>query len=202
MSDFESGAALLLKNLDNLGVDKIFVVSGTDYAAIIEENARGIGPQFVVAPHEVTAVSAAMGYSLGGKIGVAAVHTLPGTANALGILMDAYGSKIPLLLIAGRTPYTDGVFTGSRSSSIHWTQEARDQGETVRQWTKLDFEVRRAEQIPSAVARAVQLATSEPSGPVYISFPREVTVERARNSKTKKASFEPGPAPDTISKAA
>ena len=107
-----------------------------------------------------------------------------------------------LLLIAGRTPYTDGNVLGSRTSSIHWTQETRDQGEMLRQCTKLDFEIRRAEQIPSSVARAVQLATSEPTGPVYLSFPREVTVERAKNLRMKKASFEPGPAPETIGQAA
>ena len=202
MPEPESGAALLLKNLAHLGVDKVFIVSGTDYAAIIEENSRGIGPEFVVAPHEITAVSAAMGYSLGGKMGVAAVHTLPGTANALGVLMDAYGSKIPLLLIAGRTPYTDGAVSGSRSSSIHWTQETRDQGEILRQWTKLDFEVRRAEQIPSTIARAVQLATSEPAGPVYLCFPREVTVEKANDFQINKARFEPAAAPEAINQAA
>ena len=202
MSKLESGAALLLDNLQRLGVDKIFIVSGTDYAAIIEEKAAGIGPEFVIAPHEVTAVSAAMGYSLGGGIGVAAVHTLPGTANSLGVLMDAYGSKIPLLLIAGRTPYTDGEAFGSRSSSIHWTQETRDQGEILRQWTKLDFEIRRPEQIPSTIARAILLAMSEPTGPVYLSFPREVTVEKAKKLQISKARFEPGPAPESIKESA
>jgi acetolactate synthase-1/2/3 large subunit len=198
----ESGASLLLRNLKRLGIDRIFIVSGTDYGAIIEEKAKGIGPEFVVVPHELTAASAALGYSFGEKLGVVAVHTLPGTANALGVIMNAYGSRIPLLVLAGRTPYTETGSPASRSGEIHWTQEALDQGEMLRQWTKLDFEIRRAEQIPNALSRAVQLATSEPSGPVYLSFPREVTVEMAENVHSTKARFEPGPTIESIRLAA
>lgn len=194
----QSGAALLLRELEKHGVDKIFTVSGSDFAAIIEEKAKGIGPELVVVPHEVTAVSAAIGYTFGGKPGVVAVHTLPGTANALGSIMNAYSSRIPLLLIAGRTPYTEKGNPASRNTIIQWAQEARDQGEILRQWTKWDYEVRTPEQIPTAVSRAFQISNSEPTGPVYLVMPREVTVEKAEESSTRICSYEPGPDPDSI----
>ncbi|AAY81567.1 thiamine pyrophosphate-requiring protein [Sulfolobus acidocaldarius] len=191
----ESGAKIFLENLKELGgVDKIFIVSGTDYAAFIEEKAKdGALPEFIVVPHEITATAAAMGYSLGGKTGVAAVHTIPGTLNALGIIVDAYTSRIPLIVIAGRSPYTEEGHEGSRNLRIHWTQEARDQGTVVRQWIKWDFEIRKVEQIPEAIARGIQLAYSEPRGPVYITIPREVSVEKTQSRISRKLStFEPG----------
>ncbi|HLH85692.1 MAG TPA: thiamine pyrophosphate-binding protein, partial [Thermoplasmataceae archaeon] len=89
----KNGARLILEILYNRGVDRIFMVSGTDHAAFIEEEAVGGNiPEVVVIPHEITAAAAAYGYSLGGKLGVVFVHTTPGTANALGIMMDAYSS--------------------------------------------------------------------------------------------------------------
>ncbi len=131
------------------------------------------------------------------------MHTLPGTANAVGAVMNAYGSKIPLVLIAGRTPYTEEGNAASRNRMIHWTQETRDQGGIVRQWTKWDYEVRRAEQVPQAVSRAFQLATSEPCGPVYLMLPREVTVEKAGTaaSRVRLGTYEPGPSPEALEEA-
>jgi Thiamine pyrophosphate-requiring enzymes [acetolactate synthase, pyruvate dehydrogenase (cytochrome), glyoxylate carboligase, phosphonopyruvate decarboxylase] len=197
----DSGAAIALSILSELGVDRIFIVSGTDYAQFVEERARGVGPEFVEVPHEITAVAAAIGYSFGGKLGVVALHTTPGTANGLGNIMNAYGSRIPLVVIAGRTPYLEEDGPAARNLRIHWTQEARDQGQIVRQWVKWDFEVRRASQVSTSVTRAVQLALSEPRGPVYLNFPREVTVEEAENRRIVMSPYEPGPDPAAIKKA-
>lgn len=194
----DTGASLLLKSLERLGAEKVFTVSGSDFAAVIEEGAKGIGPELVVTPHEITAVSAAMGYSLGGKPGVVAVHTLPGTANALGAVMNAFASRIPLLLVAGRTPYTEKGHPASRNTIIQWAQEAKDQGAIVRPWTKWDYEVRYPEQIPGAVARAFQIAFSEPTGPVYLVIPREVSVDRASDSAVQMSPSVPGPDPKSV----
>lgn len=198
-----NGAKLFLSLLKDFGVDKIFMVSGTDYAAFIEAKVEDPSlPDFVVVPHEITAVSAAIGYSLSGKIGVVAVHTTPGTANALGGIMSAYTSRVPLLVIAGRSPYTESGNNASRNLRIHWTQEARDQGELVRQYVKYDFEIRRAEQIPAVVTRAFQIMLSEPRGPVYLIIPREVSVEEINSFKRVRMDYyEPAPSQEKLRKA-
>jgi len=200
----ESGARIFLSTLKELGVDKIFIVSGTDYAAFIEEKVRDPSlPDFIVVPHEITSASAAIGYYLAGKIGVTAVHTIPGTLNASGIIVDAFSSRIPLIVIAGRSPYTENGSNASRNLRIHWTQEARDQGEILRQWVKWDFEIRRVDQIEGSIVRAFEIAFSEPKGPVYIMIPREVSVELGeRKGKVKRMStYEPGPTTEALKKA-
>ncbi|MEM4138795.1 MAG: thiamine pyrophosphate-requiring protein [Sulfolobaceae archaeon] len=198
-----SGARLVLRWLKKIGAEKLFIVSGTDYAAFIEEYAKGGEdlPELIVVPHEITAVSAAIGYSLGGKVGVVAVHTTPGTANALGGIMNSYTSRIPLIVIAGRSPYTEEGHRGSRNLRIHWTQEARDQGEMVRQWVKWDFEIRRVEQIPEVMYRAYQIMMSEPRGPVYIVIPREVSIEEGKDKDFPLSYCEPGATTEAIVKA-
>jgi acetolactate synthase-1/2/3 large subunit len=60
-------AKVILEVLKSLGVDRIFIVSGTDYPVFIEEKVRNEGlPELEIVAHEITAASAAMGYSLGG----------------------------------------------------------------------------------------------------------------------------------------
>ncbi|MGC9208832.1 MAG: thiamine pyrophosphate-requiring protein [Nitrososphaeria archaeon] len=198
-----SGARYVLTYLRRIGADRLFIVSGTDYAAFIEEKARGGDlPEFVVVPHEITAASAAVGYALAGRTGAVAVHTIPGTMNALGIIADAYSMRLPLFVIAGRSPYTERGSTASRDLRIHWTQEARDQGGIVRQWVKLDLEIRDASQLPDAMARAYQFAMSEPRGPVYLMIPREVSVQEVREERYPVSdAFEPGPTSEALSRA-
>ncbi|BBG26046.1 thiamine pyrophosphate-requiring protein [Sulfuracidifex tepidarius] len=198
------GAGVVLKGLKEMGVDRLFIVSGTDYPGFIEEKVRMKegAPDFVVVPHEITAASAAMGYSMAGKLGVVAVHTTPGTANALGIIANAFYARQPLLVVAGRSPYTEEGHPASRSLRSQWAQEFTDQGGLVRQVVKWDFEVRRAEQIAGALARAVHLSESEPRGPVYLVFPREVTVEEGKWRKVNMSPYEPGPREEDLRKAA
>jgi acetolactate synthase-1/2/3 large subunit len=101
------------------------------------------------------------------------VHTLPGTANALGGLINANSSNVPLFLLAGRTPITEGELRGGKSQNIHWRQESRDQGGIVREFVKWDYELRTNQNLPAVVARAYKIAMSEPRGPVYLTLPRE-----------------------------
>lgn len=172
--------------------DKIFIVSGTDYPALIKAVQKLKEPEFVVVPHENTAASAALGYSLAGKLGVVMVHTVPGSLNAFGVIANAYTSRIPLLVIAGKSPYTSRGSTASRNLRIHWTQDA-DQEELMRKYVKWAYEVRDPSQIPYVLSRAVQIALSEPQGPVYIAIPREVSVGKIEHErKPRMQPFYPG----------
>ena len=174
----KSGAEVLIEFLHGLGVRYIFAVTGTDHVPIIEALARKYAegmkyPEMIVVPHENTAVSMAHGYYLAtGKPQTVMVHTTPGTANALGGLMNAINSMVPVILMAGKTPVLDNVKCG-RSRMIHWPQESRDQAGILREYVKWDYEVREAEQIPEILKRAYTISMSHPRGPVYIVLPRE-----------------------------
>lgn len=171
--------------------DRIFIVSGTDYPAFIRAALKLKEPQLMVIPHEITAASAALGYSLSGKLGVLMVHTVPGSLNAFGIIANAYTSRIPLLVIAGKSPYTSRGSTASRNLRIHWTQDA-DQEELMRKYTKWAYEIRDVSQVPYVFSRAVQIALSEPQGPVYIAIPREISISRIEDKKPRMTPFYSG----------
>jgi len=175
-----NGAEAFLEQVRGLKtVRYMFANTGTDHGPIIEalaktakEDPTDIQP--IVVPHEMAAVSMAHGYyNVTHKLQMVLVHTLPGTCNALGGILNAQSSNVPLLLVAGRTPITEGELRGGKSQHIHWRQESRDQGALVREFVKWDYELRTNQNIATVVQRAFNIAMSEPRGPVYLTLPRE-----------------------------
>jgi acetolactate synthase-1/2/3 large subunit len=62
---------------------------------------------------------------------------------------------------------------GGRNTFINWVQEPRDQGAIVRQYTKIDHRLDHTDNPGLIVSRLLQVAMSEPQGPVYLTIPRE-----------------------------
>ncbi|MBI4524355.1 MAG: thiamine pyrophosphate-requiring protein [Deltaproteobacteria bacterium] len=185
-----NGAEAFLEQVRALGVVRyLFANTGTDHGPIIEalaksakEDPKDIQP--IVVPHEMAAVSMAHGYyNVTEKPQMVLVHTLPGTANALGGLINAQSSNVPLFLVAGRTPITEGELRGGKSQNIHWRQESRDQGSLVREFVKWDYEVRTNQNLATVVSRAFKIAMSEPRGPVYLTLPREWLCESLESTQ-------------------
>lgn len=170
--------------LADRGVDYFFANAGTDFAPIVEALAKAQNletrvPQPVTCPHENTALHMAIGYYLvTGKPQAVMVHVNVGTANGMNGFLNAARGNIPMLFTAGRTPTNEEGLAGHRSLDIHWTQEMFDQAAMVREAAKWDYELRNGKQTETIVDRALAVARSEPTGPVYLSLPREVLAER------------------------
>jgi acetolactate synthase-1/2/3 large subunit len=179
----ENTAQAYLELLRVMGIKYLFGNAGTDFAPIIDGFARfaiegKTFPQPLTVPHEFCAVSMAHGYYMvTGEPQVVMVHTTVGTANALGAIINASRSRIPLILTAGRTPITEQGFVGSRDALIHWAQESFDQAAMVREFVKWDYELRNFSQLETVVRRAFAIAMAEPKGPVYLTLPREILAE-------------------------
>jgi acetolactate synthase-1/2/3 large subunit len=179
----ESTAEAYLELLAARGIEHFFGNGGTDFGPIIDAYAKRIAteqpvPKPVTVPHEITAVAMAHGYTMvTGRPQVVMVHTIAGTANSIGGLINATRTQIPMLFTAGRTPLTEGPLKGSRDGGIHWAQESFDQGSMVREWVKWDYELRFGSDIEGVVDRALAISQSAPQGPVYLTLPREVLAE-------------------------
>jgi acetolactate synthase-1/2/3 large subunit len=175
-----TAADFLLRALKAHGIEFFFCNPGTDFPPIVEAFARAQKtgtpvPRPLVVPHENTAVSMAHGvYLVTGVPQAVMVHVSVGTGNTLNALIDAARDHVPILLLAGRTPLTEGDAHGARSLHIHWAQEMFDQASLVREFVKWEYELRTPEQAADAVARAMELMLAEPRGPAYLMLPREV----------------------------
>ena len=206
----ETAADAFLGLLAARGVDYLFANGGTDFPPVVEAYAKGLArawrlPRPVIVPHENLCVAMAHGYTMiTGRAQAAMVHVGMGTANAINGFINAARQNVPLLLAAGRTPWTEsGALPGSRNNSIHWPQEHFDQGAMLREFAKWDYELRDPGQIGAVVDRALAIAHSSPAGPVYLTLPREVLAAPVgagaiSASPTLVPASAPAPDPDTL----
>lgn len=175
-----SAADLFLRQLGACGVDYFFANGGTDFPPIVEAFSRAADsnrpmPRPLVVPHENAAVAMAHGvYMVTGRPQAVMVHVNVGSANTINALLDAGRDRTPVLLFAGKTPYSEGGRHGARTRYIHWAQEMFDQAGMLREAVKWDGELRLPEQAGDLVARAMQVAMTSPRGPVYATLPRDI----------------------------
>lgn len=188
----ETVAQTYMQSLAEYGVKHVFANGGTDFAPIIEgilqsQNTGASLPQFVTVPHENVAMAMAQGYyKASGDIAGVMVHVNVGTANTVCGLMNAARDNAPILVAAGRTPITETGHHGSRNVGIHWSQENFDQAAIVREHVKWEYELREGQPVDTIVGRALDIAMSEPKGPVYLTLPREVLGNPTREKGATK----------------
>jgi acetolactate synthase-1/2/3 large subunit len=137
-------------------------------------------PELILCPHESVALSAAHGYAqVSGEPQAVIVHTDCGTQNLGGAIHNASRGRVPVLIFAGLSPMTqEGELLGTRSEHIHWLQDTSDQRGMLRGYAKYDHEIRTGRNVKQLVSRAVQIARSEPAGPVYLVGAREIMEEQ------------------------
>jgi len=124
----------------------------------------------------MVALAAAQGFAqITGRAQAVLVHVDCGTQSLAGAVHNAARSRTPVLIFAGQSPLTqNGELRGSRNEFIHWIQDVFDQRGIVREYVKYNYEIRTGANIKQMVHRALQLALSDPQGPVYLTAAREV----------------------------
>ena len=189
-----------LEALAEAGISCIFANLGSDHPGIIEALAQAKAegraaelPRLIICPHEMVALSAAHAYAMvsGGPSAVI-VHVDGGTQNMGGAISNAAAGRAPVLVFAGTSPYTlRGELPGTRNEFIHWIQDVRDQRGIMRGYVKYDNEIRTGRNVKQLVHRALQIADSEPKGPVYLTGPREVMEEPLTRHPADPAAYRP-----------
>jgi thiamine pyrophosphate-dependent acetolactate synthase large subunit-like protein len=127
----------------------------------------------------MVALSMADGYArLTGKPQAVIVHVDVGTQGLGAAVHNASCGRAPVLIFAGLSPYTiEGETRGSRTEYIHWIQDVPDQKQIVSQYCRYTGEIKSGKNVKQIVNRALQFATSDPQGPVYLMGAREVMEE-------------------------
>src|ERR1700728_3220068 len=121
------------------------------------------------------------------------VHVDSGTQNIGGMVNNAMRGRAPVLVFAGTGPYTqNGELPGSRTEFIQWIQDVRDQRRILRNYVKYDNELPTERNVKQLVHRALQIARSEPAGPVYLTGAREVMEERIEPYRVDAGAYPPG----------
>jgi acetolactate synthase I/II/III large subunit len=178
-------SSAMLSALREAGVQYLFVNLGSDHSAFMEAYAQARAardgnefpyPEVITCPNEMVALSAAHGHAaVSGRAQAVLVHVECGTQALAGAVHNAAKGRVPVLICAGASPATqEGEVRGSRNEFIHWIQDVFDQRGLVRGYMRYDNEIRVGANAPQIVHRALQVAGSDPQGPVYLMAAREI----------------------------
>jgi len=187
-----SGAHALIQALIDQGTDTVFAYPGGTIIKVFDAM-FGHRQDFhqILVRHEQAAAHAAQGYArVSGKTGVAIVTSGPGATNTITGISDAMLDSTPIVVIAGQVG-TDALGTDA-------FQEIDLVGVT-QPITKWSYQIRRAQDIPWAVARAFYIAGSGRPGPVVLDFTKTAQTETLEYEPCNIGfirSYIPAPKPD------
>lgn len=170
-----TGSEILIKSLLAEGVDTVFGYPGGAITPVFDcmyDYQDEL--KHILVRHEQGATHAAQGYArVSGKTGVVIVTSGPGATNTITGIADAMMDSTPMVVIAGQMP--------SSMLGTDAFQETDVVGITL-PITKWSYQIRRAEDVAWAVARAFYIASTGRPGPVMLDF--------AKNAQTEVAEFE------------
>lgn len=159
---------LLVKCLENEGVEYIFGISGEETLDLMDSLSRS-SIRFVVTRHEQGAAFMANVYGrLTGKAGVCLSTLGPGASNLLTGVADAYLDRAPLVAITGQA---------GRERIHKESHQYVNIVEMFRPVTKWNARVERPDVIPEVVRKAFRVAQMEKPGATHIELPEDVASE-------------------------
>ncbi|MGF3055577.1 acetolactate synthase large subunit [Microbacterium sp. YY-01] len=160
-----TGAQAVVRTLELLGVTDVFGIPGGAIMPVYDPLLDDQSVRHILVRHEQGAGHAAEGYaSATGRTGVALATSGPGATNLVTAIADAYMDSVPLVCITGQ------VFSHLMGTDAF--QEADIVGITM-PITKHSFLVRRAEDIPGALAAAFEIAGTGRPGPVLVDITKD-----------------------------
>ncbi len=164
-----TGAQILIKTLNKLGVTSIFGYPGGIVLNVYDELGRQNDIKHYLMRHEQAAVHAAEGYArVSGKCGVALVTSGPGATNIVTGLANAYLDSYPLVVITGQVS----------AELLHKDafQEV-DIIDITKSCTKNGFQVKNIESLEKTLVEAFETAMSNRKGPVVVDITKNVFAE-------------------------
>ena len=189
--DLITGAEAMMRSLEHQGVTTIFGYPGgsimpTFDALYDHQNTLN----HILVRHEQGAAHAAQGYArVSGKVGVCLVTSGPGATNTITGIADAMIDSTPIVVIAGQ------VGTGFLGTDAFQEVDLVGITQPIAKWS---YQIRRAEDVAWAIARAFYIASSGRPGPVVLDFAKNAQVEKTKYEPTKQEFIRSYvPVPDT-----
>ncbi len=161
-----SGAAMVVEALKDVGVTHLFGYPGGAVLDIYDALFAQDSVKHILVRHEQGAAHMADGYARAtGKTGTVLVTSGPGATNTLTGIATAFMDSIPMVVLSGQVP------------SMHIGEDAFQETDMVgcsRPVVKHSFLVKKATDIPKAIAQAYYIANTGRPGPVVVDLPKDI----------------------------
>jgi len=166
----KSGARLLVDTLEANGVERVFLVPGESYLAVIDALADSPIETVVARQESGAAFMADAVGRLTGRPGICMVTRAPGAMNAAAGLHVAEHDSIPMILFVGQ------IERGFRERGAFQEMDFRKVFGSVAKWVA---EIDTPDRVVEMVGRAFAVATAGRPGPVVLVLPEDMLVEEA-----------------------
>ena len=170
-----NGAECFLGTLESAGVRFLFGTPGTTETELLAKLDGFPEIEYLLVLHESVAVAMADGYArASGKPGVVNVHTTVGTANTLGMAINAYADYSPVVITAGIRDSRclgGGVFCDSPLAVA----------DLLRQYTLSSWQCLEPGNIYRDTLGAFESALRPPQGPVFLAIPENFWTSDVEN---------------------
>jgi benzoylformate decarboxylase len=170
-----TGGQITCETLKLWGVEYVFGNTGAYEAGFVDALIDYPDIHYVLGLQEGSVMAMADGYARAtGKTAFVNVHSIAGTANALGLIVNAWADSSPVVVTVGfseRSGQNLGVFT--ETAKLESIPEL---------FTKLSFLSSRGENLGESLRRAFRLATVLPSGPVFLGVPADVWSDKVERT--------------------
>jgi acetolactate synthase-1/2/3 large subunit len=164
------GSDLLVRALENEGVERVFGVPGEENLEVVEA-LRQSKIKLILTRHEQSAAFMAATHGrLIGTPGVCISTLGPGALNLATGAAYAHLGAMPMILLTGQKP----IMTAKQARF-----QIVDVVATMRPLTKLARQIVSAASIPTLVREAFRVAKDERPGPVHLELPEDIAGEEA-----------------------
>ena len=161
-----TGRSAFLALLEDEGITHLFGNPGTTELPVMHALKEHPGLTYIMAMQESLVVAIADGYSrASGRLVACNVHVAPGLGNAMGALYNARFTGTPMILTAGQQEIGHGLLEPLLYDPLV---------PIAQPLVKWAVEVGRLDDLPRIVRRAAKVATTPPTGPVFISLPGDI----------------------------
>ena len=166
-----TGAQALVESLERVGVEVVFGIPGGAILPAYDPLFDSKLVKHILVRHEQGAGHAAEGYAMvTGKVGVCMATSGPGATNLVTAIADAYMDSVPIVAITGQV--------ASPAIGTDAFQEADIRGITF-PITKHSYLIKKAEDIPHAIAAAFHIAKTGRPGPVLVDIAKDALATKA-----------------------
>ncbi len=166
VSNTITGRDAFLRVLTDEGVSKMFGNPGTTELPIMHALSSAPEMGYVLGLQEAVVICMADGYArASGKLVSCNVHVAPGLGNAIGSIYTSQMSGTPMIVTAGQQEQGHGLTEPLLYAPLV------PMAQPVVKWAT---EVTRIEDLPRILRRAAKIATTAPTGPVFISLPGDI----------------------------
>ena len=166
-----TGAEALMRSLEHQGVKTLFGYPGGSIMPTFDAlYGHRDTLNHILVRHEQGAVHAAQGFArVSGQVGVCLVTSGPGVTNTITGVADAMIDSTPIVVIAGQVP------TSLLGTDAFQEVDLVGVTQPISKWS---YQIRHAEDVAWAVARAFYIAKSGRPGPVVLDFTKNAQLEQ------------------------